>query len=289
MGDWSRRRWEEIRPNLTWEILRWAIFWIVGGGGLLTFTFALIGKWLNQPITNTILAFIFVVSCVLLAIGILARKRKQVATDAGARLMTNAILIYLPIALGLAFCIWAYIIGKKVFQMSHDVELTQARITRYVLPRSLTLEQKASIAGYLSKYEPQPVVMKVVPRDEEASSYRADLQQALEKGGWPVASITYDDSVGEGLHIDMSEPMREPGQESPFDRLRLEKKPTEILREAFDQASVTVDGMGGGSGRNITTTTITISIGHRRRDKWAIPPPLRPRGQQLPEDPDKEN
>jgi len=284
MPEWFRKHWAEIRPNVKWDIVKWAI--VLGSGLMTAGTITAIFQWWNQPIANITVAVIFVVSCILLAVGMFAHNRKQVETSENTvGRMMSIVLIYSPIVLGLVFCIWAYVVGKRVFQMSDDLELIRARMARYVLPRSLTPEQKKTIAEYLSKYEPQPIVMKVTPRNEEAGSYRADLQQALEKGGWPVASIDYDDTVPEGLQIHMSEPMREPGQESPFDRLNPKKKPTDILREAFDRAGVIVNGTGGGSGRNITAVTITISIGHRRRDKWAIPPPPRQRGG-LPEDPD---
>ena len=204
--------------------------------------------------------------------------------------MNSAMMIYLPVVIGLAVCVWGYVVGKKVFEMSNDVNLIQKRMARYVLPRTLTPEAKGIISDYLSKFDPQPVVMKLVPRDEEAGSYRADLQQALEKGGWPVASILYDDSVQEGLGINVTTPMQQPAQQNPFDRLKPKKGPGDILREAFEKAGVIVSSSGGGSGVGIKETTVTISIGHRRRDKWAIPPPrdlLRVMGQPLPDDPDK--
>lgn len=282
MPTWARKLWDDVRPNLIWAI-------IVASSGAMAAAFAFAQNWLDQPVTNTTLFVVFFASCFVLIVAKSSFEKTRItASDGKAKLLMNILLIYLPIIFGAALMIWAYVVGKKVLQMSDDVQILQKRMVRYVLPRSLSQQQKTTIAEYLSKFEPQPVVMKVVPRNEEASSFRADLQQALEKGGWPVASILYDDNVPEGLQIGVVEPMQEPGQQDPFDRLKPKKRPADMLQEAFTHAGVVLNGTSGGSSRDIKTVTITISIGNRRRDKWSVPPNTFPRmpKAELPDDPD---
>ncbi|MDR4463785.1 MAG: hypothetical protein MRJ66_05905 [Nitrospira sp.] len=284
MPDLLRKFWDDIRPNLIW----WGLVTLLGST-IFTAFFAGVQSWLERPISVGTAATIFLSFSFLLLLLKALTHGKQ--TSRKAEHFMNTALIYFPVALGLAICLWGYIVGKKVFQMADDVELLNKRMERYVLPRQLTGDQKKTIADYLSKFDPQPIVMKVVPKNEEASSYRADLQQALEKGGWPVANITYDEGVQEGLRIEMTEPMQEPGQPDPFEKLNPKKKPNDVLHDALTQAGILVSGTGSGSGRNITSTTITISIGNRRRDKWAIPPSafMRRSNVELPEDPDRGN
>lgn len=283
MPDWLKKLWDDIRPNLIW--------WIIGtlfSSTIITVFIASVQGWLETPITIGAVVSIFLSSFLLLLIWALVHRK---TTSGNAGHFMNTALIYFPIALGLAICLWGYIVGNKVFQMADDVELLSKRMERYVLPRTLTADQKNTIADYLSKFTPQPIAMKVIPRNEEASSYRADLQQALEKGGWPVANITYDEGVQEGLRIEIVEPMQEPGQPNPFDKLNPKKKPDEVLRDALTQAGIFMIPGGGSRRIDITSTTITISIGNRRRDRWAIPPSatqMRP-NVALPEDPDQKN
>jgi hypothetical protein len=108
---------------------------------------------------------------------------------AGKRQLLAAMIIYLPVLLGLAFCGWAYFIGTKVLGMSVEVKHLRSQMVRYVMPRQLTPEQIASIGEYLSHQERNQVVMQIINRDEEASSYRADIQRALEKGGWAISDF----------------------------------------------------------------------------------------------------
>jgi hypothetical protein len=170
-------------------------------------------------------------------------------------------------------CVWAYFISTKVQGMTEDVRHLRAQMARYVLPRHLTQEQINSISEYLAQQDRNTVIMNIINRDEEAGGFRADIQRALEKGGWAVSDYKYADDVSEGLTISMQSPMpAAPTPVNPFDRLNPKPTPLQILSEAFRRAGVQVQGTGSGSGINITTTTITISVGHRRRDTFAILP-----------------
>ncbi len=272
--------WKDIRSNLVGLILA-AIF----GGGVITAIVAWLRIIGNAPIDVMTTAIIFCVSFGgLVILFVVVRLRK------GQAIVSTQMIIYIPILVGLAMLIWAYFIGTAVLRTGNDVRHLKAQMIRYVLPRKLTPEQIESIGDYLSHQERNQVVMEIINRDEEASSYRADIQRALEKGGWAVSDIKYADDVQEGLRIQMQSPMPQPSPPaSPFDRLNPKPTPVQILSEAFKRSGVEIQGTGGGSGINITTTTITISIGRRRRDAWAIMPSnylegLRPRQQPITDD-----
>lgn len=195
------------------------------------------------------------------------------ATVRRATSLTNIMMIYLPIVLGLAFCVWAYMVSTEVRHL-------RAQVVRYLLPRGLTQIQINTISDHLSKHEPKPVevVIKVISGDEEASSFRADLQRTFERAGWGV-KFSYDNGVSEGQTINVNQPEPQPGEQ--------QRPLAETLREAFKQADFPfLLSVGSSSGTQITTLSVEVSIGRRRRDKWAVPPP--PRGRrELPDDPDK--
>lgn len=159
MPDWLKKLRDDLPTSLMSSILVALLSSAVG-----TVSFSVVQSWLEIPITVgtvaiSFLSFFFLV----LLIRTLTHKKK---TSGKARHFMNTALIYFPIALGLAICVWGYIIGKEVFQMADDVELLNKRMERYVLPRRLTGDQKKTIADYLSKFDPQPIVMKVGTRKQ---------------------------------------------------------------------------------------------------------------------------
>jgi hypothetical protein len=138
----------------------------------------------------------------------------------------------------------------------------QETLSRYVLPRHLSEQQIITIGEYLSKYDPQQFKMIVIKHNEEASSYRADIQRALTLGGWELSTIDYSDDVREGIGLQFTET-----QESSQRRQDPKHpKPLELLQRAFQQARVQLAGSGSGSGVSITANSMTISIGRRRMD-----------------------
>lgn len=246
----------------------------------------------DSPVTIQGVAIIFLVSVFVGASGIalyLIEKRRnstsgEVVVGSGAT-YNKWIIAVLSIAA-------TSLIGWNI-SLQRDVTLIQKRMERYVLPRSLTEAQKNAIAAHLRKFDPQTVVMRIIPRNEEAGSYRADLQQALEKGGWPIVQFIYDETAQEGLSINSTEPRPDPAQQTPFDRLNPKKKPVQILVEAFTQAGVAINGGMSSNDARYIGAAITIVIGNRKRDRWAIPPPppspqQEPRGER-PGDPDMDN
>jgi hypothetical protein len=156
-------------------------------------------------------------------------------------------------------------IGCVVWQLAENRRANaeiQETLSRYVLPRHLSEQQINTIGDYLSKYDPQQFKMMVIKNNEEASSYRADIQRALTAGGWDLSTIDYSDDVREGISLQFTE-TQESSRQRPDPK---HPKPLEILRSAFQQARVQLAGTGSGSGVGITANSTTISIGRRRMD-----------------------
>jgi hypothetical protein len=146
-------------------------------------------------------------------------------------------------------------------QSSSNAEIREA-LKRYVLPRHLTEEQIATVAGYLAQHEPQQVKFVVLKSSEEASSYRADFQKALERGRWRVVSIDYAVDMQEGVRLEYAQTLQ--SSQTPPDPAH--PTPLAILQEAFAQARIPLTGTGGSGGGNIKENSLTISISHRRMD-----------------------
>jgi hypothetical protein len=283
LANLGKRLWDDIRPNLLW----WALSWVIGSG-MVTGVVAWIRVFGNSPINVSSAAAIFG-SCFFVLV-ILFWGRWWLKNRFAAGTEFTRMMVYLPIVAALVLCIWGYFVGTTMLRLNDEVRHLKAQMVRYVLPRKLTAEQISSIGEYLSHQERNQIVFQVINRDEEAGSFRADIQQALEKGGWAVSDYKYADDVQEGLNISIQSPMpAAPSAVNPFDRLNPKPDPVQILSEAFKRAGIQIQGTGSGSGIGITSTTITISIGHRRRDAFAILPPnylagVRPRQPPITDD-----
>ena len=153
--------------------------------------------------------------------------------------------------------------------VKEDIPALQAAVKAFVLPRSLSNRQVAAIAATLSSYPPYKVSAQVQERDTEASTFWADLQRAIERGGWSVESIDHVKELPEGLMVESRETIRSAqvphGPHNP--------KPYELLTQALNEAAVTFD-QGRGSGIDDKVNVLTIKVGKRRRD--ALQPHLNP-------------
>jgi len=160
--------------------------------------------------------------------------------------------------------------NNEILSLRNDVQSIARVIERGVLPRHLNKGQQATISGFLSLCQPYRVSFKVIARDEEASGYRADLQQALTKGGWTIGKIEYSDDLQEGIRTHLMRTM--PHQQQPDDP----KNPTpdRLLVMALGLAGVRFEGSSGGSGVIVTEDSLTIEIGRRRKDTYTVDPPL---------------
>jgi hypothetical protein len=132
-------------------------------------------------------------------------------------------------------------------------------LSRYVLPRHLSEDQIAKIGEYLRKFEPQKFNFLVTPNNEEASSYRADIQRALTEGGWELETIDYSDKISQG--ISMQTRMTQASSQAKPDPKR--PRADTMLQNAFKDAKVQLSGLGSGSG---TEDSFTINVGARRTD-----------------------
>jgi hypothetical protein len=127
--------------------------------------------------------------------------------------------------------------------------------------RHLTEQQIKTIGDYLSKYEPQDVKFIVAKDNEECSSYHADIQRAVEQGGWKVTPIDYRNDTQEGISLDLVQPP-DKAQARPDPN---HPTPDILLNESFRQARVPISSSGGGR-IGITEVIFTVSIGRRRMD-----------------------
>ena len=145
--------------------------------------------------------------------------------------------------------------------------ITQA-LDRFVLPRQVNDRQTRTIAGFLQNFPPQEVKFIVAQGDEEAGSYRADLQRALEKGGWHTKAIDYiPDPPQIGLSINFIQTMEHAQVQSDWKHPKADL----ILQEALGLAGIRLDSISSGSGTAVTEDSLAITIAHRRRDSYALP------------------
>ena len=162
--------------------------------------------------------------------------------------------------------------NNEIVALRND-ELSMARVLdRAVLPRHLTKQQESTISGFLLQFNPHEYAFQLPLRDEEASAYSADIDQALLKGGWTRSATNpydYKDDTPQGLtlnFIQTQEHMRAPEDSK-------NPKQEQLLEMALGLAGVRLDGMGGGSGPNITADRLVIAIGRRRMDSYKLTPP----------------
>ncbi len=153
--------------------------------------------------------------------------------------------------------------------VKEDIPALHAAVKAFVLPRSLSVRQVAAIAATLSSYPPYKVSAQVQERDTEASTFWADLQRAIERGGWSVVTIDHVKELPEGLMIESHETIRSAqiphGPHNP--------KPYELLTQALNEAAITFDQTRS-TGIDDKVNVLTIKVGKRRRD--ALQPHLNP-------------
>lgn len=282
------RSWDKVEPVLVKaEHADFIITWIIRA----LFTLGL-GAVLNALLHRVVelsgnLATGALLICLATAFAIVWR----VSTLLAKRGVSVRMILYVfvPAIAAALFGIWACVIGLRVYKIFHDVERLKVQAVRYSLPRSLTEDQKVAISSYLAATPPKAIIMKVLKNDAEAGGYRADLQQAIEKGGWGVTRIDYVDDIPQGLALSYSAPMPQTTTDK-FGRTVMKESPDDPLAKALDSAGVAISQRGGGGGVATTETTITLSIGGRRRDRWSVMPknylPPAMRGPNYPTDDD---
>jgi hypothetical protein len=135
-------------------------------------------------------------------------------------------------------------------------------LSRYVLPRHLSEQQIDTIGTYLAQFPPQTASMTVVKNSEEANSYRADFQRAVEKGGWTITSIKYDDDIPEGITAYFLQTMSSQASQNDPKKPNIEA----IFARALSQAKIRPFSTGGGSHIDYKENSFDIRVGRRRMD-----------------------
>jgi hypothetical protein len=145
--------------------------------------------------------------------------------------------------------------------IKQDIPALNAAIKAYLLPRSLTPSQRTEIGRYLSRFPTHQLTIRVI-NDNEAGAFRADLQNAIEQGGWTIKTIENVSEAREGLTIQFDQ------TQASIQTRDDPRNPKEdaILQQALTQAGVPLDGTGGGSSSTMTENSLFLVIGRRRRD-----------------------
>lgn len=160
--------------------------------------------------------------------------------------------------------------NNEIIALRNDEQAIAAVLDRFVLPRQLSDFQIKEISEYLQPFPTQEVTYEVAENDEEASSYWADIHKALEKAGWHMKTngINYVKDPREGLSIYFVSTAEYAKNHSDAVHLNAGL----VLCEVFGRTGVRVEGCSSGEA-NITENVLKITIGHRRRDSYAIPVP----------------
>ena len=159
--------------------------------------------------------------------------------------------------------------------LRNDTQAIAKVIDRLVLPRHLSKGQQRTISSFLLQFEPHEFAFRLSNRNEEAGEYRADIEQALLKGGWTRSDknpYEYTEDVPEGLSLNFTQ-TEEHGR-IPADPRN--PKPDRVLMMALGAAAVRFDQGGGGSGINVTEDRLVIGIGKRRMDFYQLTLPDSP-------------
>jgi hypothetical protein len=163
--------------------------------------------------------------------------------------------------------------NNEIVTLRNDVQSMANVINRGVMPRHLTKTQQNAISEFLSQFPPHEFAFQVDnSRDNEASGYRGDIEEALLKGGWTRAvqnPYEYTEDVPEGLSIAFIQTQAHSQQTEDPRNPRADK----LLMMAFGLAGVRLGQMSGGGGPNITTDRLIIQIGPRRMDSYELTPP----------------
>jgi hypothetical protein len=151
--------------------------------------------------------------------------------------------------------------NNQMIALRNDVQSIATVLERIVLPRRLTPNQKQIISRFLKQFDSHEVSFEIISGDEEAGVFTGDLRE----GGWTLSKkdpIRYVHNVSAGLsvhftmtpiHAQQVSDARNPG-------------PDKLLGFALGVAGVRLNGMGSGTGLNVTEDELVMRIGKRRMD-----------------------
>jgi hypothetical protein len=261
---WLRRGWDDVRPNLLWWLIQ-----VIFGSGLVSGAYAVLKTVANESVSLLWVLLLFFGSCVVffpVSLFIRSQQDKRYRKSKG---VLTAMVVYMPILLGVAFCVWAYLVGTTLYRIDRETHALRSNLDLYYKPRTLSEDQSATLAAVLSKTDSQDVAVVVHANDAEASNYMGQIVSGLYRGGWKMNRTAYTaEQMNPGISINV-EYTGQPVNPDPK-----HPRPDEILKRAFDEAKITVNG-GGGS-YNRPAYTVTITIGPRPMIMDSAAPPPRP-------------
>jgi hypothetical protein len=196
-------------------------------------------------------------------------------SDGLTRLAANAkTWVVMVMAVFLYNCLLQVRQNNEVAALRNDQQSIARVLDRIALPRHLSDRQVEIIADILQNFSAPKIALEVIQGDDEASDYRADIQRALEKGGWHVTSISQVVNTPEAQIPDFSiYYLPAPGHAQTGGATDF-RHPSVVmgLREAFGLAGVgEISGSNDGGSGNVAQDTIKITIGHRRRGYSLLP------------------
>lgn len=261
---WWQRGWDDIRPNLFWWAIQTAL-----GSGIITGAYAIIKNAANQTISWFWAVVVFSISfAVFISVSLFVHSQqdKRYGKLKGA---FTAMMVYLPIVLGVGFCVWAYSVGATLSRLDRETRALRSNIDLYFKPRSLSEEQITSMAAGLSKVDSQNIALVVHANDAEAANYMGQIAGGLIRGGWKITRTSYSvEQMNQGVSINVEFP----GQ--PVNPDPKHPRPDEILNRAMNEAKIVVNGSGAVYNR--AGYAITLTIGPRQMILDSTPPPPRP-------------
>lgn len=167
--------------------------------------------------------------------------------------------------------------NNEIAALRNDLQSIARVLERGVLPRHLNKRQQSAISSFLLQFEPHEYAFRLSNRDEEAGSYRADIEQALIKGGWArSAKDPYEYVIGNDIQSGVSLNFIQTQEHSQKPEDPRNPKPDRLLMMALGLAGIRLDSSGGGSGPSITEDRLVITVGHRRMDSFELTSPDSP-------------
>jgi len=156
---------------------------------------------------------------------------------------------------------------NEIVALRNDVHAIALVLERFVLPRGISDRRQRALAERLKQFEPHEVEFVVVPDDNEAETFRGQLQWALERGGWTILATKNDASVQPGLSIQHTRP---PGSDDKsLDKSNLDA--VQVLQIVFGSAGVKFEGIVSASSDGVTKARTEIRVGRRLRDMQTDP------------------
>lgn len=185
-----------------------------------------------------------------------------------------------PVPYALLFIlVWAYFETLAVQRNNElaalrndEMSITKA-VDRFVIPRQLTDDQVRRLGDFLKRFPPVDVTISVVQGDEEAGNYAQDFKKAFDRASWQPKGVTF--TPDPDIYIpDLRFVTKETPDHAKAEEVSPEGKPkmSTLIMIGFGLAGIPVGSSSGSFGdQTVTQDSIVITVGHRRRDSYALP------------------